>query len=87
MKANELSTLWKAADGDDLPEIDREVIVLTKNGMVAFAHRPQESWTGRNIVTDEVTTYYPKRYGKGGWNAPDIVWWLDLPIPNNDSTQ
>ena len=76
-----LNNIWKPADGEDLPEIDREVIALTTNGKVVFAHRPKESWVGKNIETGEVTTYYPKRYDAGGWNQPDIKWWLDLDIP------
>ena len=81
--------LWKDAQGDDLPEINREVIVLVKalpeheDGMlkVAFGHRPKEYWDGKNIDTGEVTRYYPKRYDKGGWNSPNIKWWLDCKLP------
>lgn len=75
------SMWWKSADGSELPAIDREVIALTTEGKVVFAHRPKESWTGKNIVTGEVTTYHPERYGAGGWNWPDIKWWLDIDIP------
>lgn len=75
------SMWWKSADGPELPAIDREVIALTTEGKVVFAHRTKESWTGKNIVTGEVTTYYPERYGAGGWNSPDIKWWLDIEIP------
>ena len=75
------SMWWKSADGSELPAIDREVIALTTEGKVVFAHRPKESWTGKNIVTGEVTTYHPERYGAGQWNAPDIKWWLDIDIP------
>lgn len=78
--------LWKDAQGDDLPEIDREVIVLYQRYplegneyAVGFAHRPKEYWDGKNIDTGEVTRYYPKRYDKGGWNSPNIKWWLDCP--------
>ena len=78
------SMWWKSADGDELPDIDREVIALTADGKVVFAHRPIESWQGKNLDTGEVTTHYPKRYGVGGWNAPDIKWWLDIQIPNID---
>ena len=74
------SMWWKSADGSELPAIDREVIALTTEGNVVFAHRPKESWTGKNIVTGEVTTYHPERYGAGGWNWPDIKWWLDIDI-------
>lgn len=80
--------LWKDAQGDDLPEISREVIVLVKalpeheDGIlkVAFGHRPPEYWDGKNVLTGEVTRYYPKRYDKGGWNQPDVVFWLDCDI-------
>ena len=75
------SMWWKSADGSELPAIDREVIALTTEGKVVFAHRPKESWTGKNIVTGEVTTYHTERYGAGGWNWPDIKWWLDIDIP------
>ena len=82
--------LWKSADGDVLPEIDREVVVFTQNfpndaGImkVAIAHRPNPNgWDGRNILTGEVDHYTPKTYDKGGWNIPDVKWWLDLDLPN-----
>ena len=76
-----LRNVWKPADGDDLPELDREVIALLTNGKVVFAHRPKESWTGRSMTTGEVTTYYPERYGKGGWNITDVKYWLDCELP------
>ena len=72
---------WKPADGDDLPEIDMEVIALLEDGKVVFAHRPPEYWNGKNIITNEVTRYEPKRYDKGGWNQPNVKWWLDLDLP------
>ena len=77
-------TAWKPADGDNLPEIDREVIALVEeNGhyKVVFAHRPPEYWDGRNILTDKVTRNYTKRYDKGEWNQPNVKWWLDLELP------
>ena len=73
--------LWKPADGDYLPEIDREVIALLDNGKVVFAHRPSEHWDGKDIVTGKVTRNYPKTYDKGGWNIPNVKWWLDCSIP------
>ena len=72
---------WKPADGDDLPIIDREVIAILNNGKVVFAHRPQEYWDGKNIVTGKVTRHYPKTYDKGGWNVPNVKWWLDVYLP------
>ena len=91
-----LQGLWKDAQGDDLPEIDREVIVLINYDApsnvphgegystyrVGFGHRPNpDGWDGKNIDTGEVTHYEPKLYDKGGWNAPDIVYWLDIELP------
>ena len=73
--------LWKPADGDDLPEIDREVIALLENGKVVFAHRPPEYWNGKNIITNKITRYEPIRYDKGCWNQPNVKWWLDLEFP------
>jgi hypothetical protein len=73
--------LWKPADGDDLPYVDREVIAILDNGKVVFAHRPPEFWDGKNIITGKVTRYYPKTYGKGGWNIQNIVYWLDVELP------
>lgn len=75
------TTPWKDAQGDDLPEIDREVIALLDNGKVVFAHRPPEFWDGKNIVTGKVTRNYPKTYDKGGWNIPDVKYWLDVVLP------
>jgi len=73
--------LWKHADGNDLPIIDREVIALLDNGKVVFAHRPQEYWDGKDIVTGKVTRHYPKTYDKGGWNIPNVKYWLDVELP------
>ena len=86
-------SLWKPADGDDLPKIDREVVAL--RGLkdpsatdclcgyeIVFAHRPNpDGWDGRSILTGEVDHYTPKTYDKGGWNIPDVKWWLDLDLP------
>jgi hypothetical protein len=81
--------LWKPADGDDLPEYEREVVVFTQNYpddagmmMVAIGHRPTpEGFDGKSLTTGEVEHYIPKTYGKGGWNIPDIVYWLDVELP------
>ena len=98
LRAVELArqNLWHPADGDDLPEIDREVIALVGlegffeippdepvklSYKVVFAHRPPEYWDGKNILTGKVTRNYTKRYDKGGWNQPDVKWWLDLDLP------
>lgn len=78
---------WKDAQGEDLPEIDREVIALIQDEddawvtKVVFAHRPPKHWDGKNVLTGEVTRYTPKTYGKGEWNIPNVKWWLDLELP------
>lgn len=74
--------LWKSAEGPDLPIFDREVIVLLDNGKVAFAHRPNpEGWDAKSIITEKVERYIPETYGKGGWNIPNVKWWLDCNMP------
>ena len=83
LRAVELArqNLWHPAD-DDLPEIDREVIVLLTNGKVCFAHRPNpDGWDGKNLLTEETEHFTPKTYDAGGWNLPYIMWWLDLDLP------
>ena len=84
--------LWKDAQGDDLPEFDREVIVLVnalpehEDGLlkVSFGHRPNpDGWNGKNITTGKVSHFQPKTYGKGGWSLPNAVYWLDLKLPIN----
>ena len=81
--------LWKPADGENFPETDREVIVFTQNfpddaGImrVAIAHRPDpKGWDGKSIATGKVEHYTPKTYGKGGWNIPDVKYWIDIELP------
>lgn len=84
-----LNNLWKPADGEDLPEFEREVVVFTQNfpddaGImrVAIAHRPDpKGWDGKSIVTGKIEHYTPKTYDKGGWNIPDVKYWLDIELP------
>lgn len=86
-----IDKLWYPADGDNLPEIDREVIVLYQRYplenceySVSFGHRTKEYYEGKNIETGEITRYYPKGYDKGSWNIPNVKWWLDLDLPNKN---
>ena len=80
--------LWKPADGDNLPEYEQEVVVLIQpyplensEYAVSFAHRPNPNgWDGKSISTGKVEHYTPKTYGKGGWNIPDVKYWLDYDI-------
>ena len=77
------SHLWKDAQGDDLPEIDREVIVIDIHGKVSYGHRPDpKGFDCKNIDTGKVEHLEPMTYDKGGWNFPDIRYWLDLDLPN-----
>ena len=80
-------SVWKPADGDDLPEIDREVIALTQpypndeHLRVVFAHRPNKYAKVWNSNLDEEQVVEIERYDKGGWNIPDVKWWLDVELP------
>ena len=84
--------LWKPADGDDLPEIGREVVAFqeifpTKVDApslfkIVMVHRPNpKGYDGKSISTGEIEHYTPKTYDKGGWNIPDVKWWLDVELP------
>lgn len=84
--------LWKPADGDDLPEIDREVIAFQEIFptdvdvpsllKVVIAHRPNlEGYDGKSITTGQTEHYTPKTYDKGGWNIPSVKYWLNLDLP------
>jgi len=84
--------LWVDAQGDDLPEIDREVIVLCDDDhggyKVCFGHRPyKKGYLGKSLVTGNIETFYPQVYSKGGWNIPDVKWWLDVELPNLEEEQ
>ena len=79
--------LWKPADGDDLPEIDREVIVLVQDYpddkvhlRVAFAHRPSKCAKFWNSLLGEEQVVEIEGYDKGGWNIPNVKYWLDYNI-------
>lgn len=77
-----VNTLWKDAQGDDLPEIDREVIALLNNGKVVFAHRPYKGkYLGKNLTTGNIETFENQTFDKGEWNFPDVKYWLDCQIP------
>lgn len=88
----QLGNLWHDAQGDDLPPIDKEVIVLCDDGhggyKVSFGHRPyKKGYLGKSLVTGNIETFYPQTYGKGGWNIPDVRWWLDCVLPNMEEQQ
>lgn len=77
---------WHGAQGDDLPEIWKEVIVLLDNGKVCFAHRPPYSYAGIDSNGD-VEYFYPKKYDKGEWNIPNVKWWCDINLPKEGGEQ
>lgn len=87
-----MKNIWKPADGDDLPEIDREVVAFQEIFptdvdvpsllKIVIAHRPNtEGYDGKSITTGQVEHYTPKTYDKGGWNIPNVKWWLDCSMP------
>lgn len=76
--------LWKDAQGDDLPEIDKEVIALIEafgHYKVIFAHRVDENAEIHTSIDGKPLILHPKRHGKGGWNIPDVKFWLDCELP------
>ncbi|MBP5455088.1 MAG: hypothetical protein J6Y37_01145 [Paludibacteraceae bacterium] len=75
-----MADILKDAQGDDLPELDREVIVLVREYggyVVCFGHRPVKD---RPIITGNGEELFPKVYGKGEWNIPDVAWWVDIDL-------
>ena len=82
--------IWHDAQGDNLPETDREVIVLCDDGhggyKVCFGHRPYEYVAGVSYE-GKMTYLEAKTYGKGGWNIPHVKWWLDVELPNKEEQQ
>ena len=84
----DVQSLWHDAQGTDLPEIDREVVVFIQKRpggsmQTAVAHRPNPNgWDGKDIFTGKKRHHTPVTYGKGGWNVPDVKFWLDVELPN-----
>ena len=84
-KKKTMKELWKSAEGPDLPIFDREVIALLNNGKVVFAHRPYKGkYIGKSLTTGNIETFENKTYDKGGWNQPNVKWWLDCGWPNEN---
>ena len=60
--------LWKPADGNDLPEYEREVVVFTQpyplensEYVVSFAHRPNpDGWDGKSLATGKINTTHQR---------------------------
>ena len=70
--------LWYDAQGDNVPEYGREVIVIGRDGKVFYGHRPDPE----EVTMVEGKPYHAKTYDKNGWNWPDIALWLDVKLPD-----
>lgn len=70
--------LWFDAQGDNVPEYGREVIVIIRNGMICYGHRPNP----KEYVMVEGKKCFAKTYDKKDWNIPDIALWLDVEVPD-----
>lgn len=68
---------WYDAQGDNVPEYGREVIVIGRDGKVFYGHRPDP----KEVTMVEGKPYHAKTYDKNGWNWPNIALWLDVEIP------
>ena len=71
--------LWHDAQGDNVPEYGREVIVIGRDGKVFYGHRPDP----KEVTMIEGKPYHAKTYDKNGWNWPNIALWLDVEIPHD----
>lgn len=86
MKQGLKKSLWVDANGEHLPEIDKEVIALEgldegSNYRVIFAHRVDPDRVIKTSIDNKPLELHPKRYGKAGWNIPNIKFWLNLELP------
>ena len=68
---------WHDAQGGDVPEYGREVIVIGRNGKIFYGHRPDPE----EVTMIDGEPYHAKTYDKNGWNWSDIALWLDVEIP------
>ena len=92
MKEEMMKDIWKHADGEDLPEIDREVIALTQpypndeHLKVVFAHRPNNKYAKVwNSDLGEEQVIELEWFGKGEWNIPFVKYWLDAKLPYEEN--
>lgn len=69
--------LWFDAQGDNVPEYGRKVIVIGRDGKVFYGHRPDP----KEVTMVEGKPYHAKTYDKNGWNWPNIALWLDVEVP------
>lgn len=60
------SSIWVSVN-DRLPPVDKEAVVLTKDGEICFGH----------IVDKKIAKDY------NGWNIPDVEYWLPFVDPKD----
>ena len=65
-KPKQVSPIWVSVK-DRLPPVDKEAIVLTKDGEICFGH----------IVNKRIAKDY------NGWNIPDVEYWLPFVDPKD----
>jgi hypothetical protein len=66
-KPKNVSPVWVSVK-DELPPVDKEVIVLTTIGRISFGH----------IVDKKIAKDY------NGWNIPDVEYWLPFVDPKDE---
>ena len=65
-RPKQVSPIWVSAK-DRLPPVDKEAVVLTKDGEICFGH----------IVDKKIAKDY------NGWNIPDVEYWLPFVDPKD----
>ena len=65
-RPKQVSPVWVSVK-DELPPVDKEVIVLTTIGRISFGH----------IVDKKIAKDY------NGWNIPDVEYWLPFVDPKD----
>lgn len=65
-RPKQVSSVWVSVK-DKLPPVDKEAVVLTKDGEICFGH----------IVDKKIAKDY------NGWNIPDVEYWLPFVDPKD----
>lgn len=66
-KSKQVSPIWVSVK-DKLPPVDKEAVVLTKDGEICFGH----------IVDKKIAKDY------NGWNIPNVEYWLPFVDPKDE---
>ena len=66
-RPKQVSPVWVSIK-DRLPPVDKEAVVLTKDGEICFGH----------IVDKKIAKDY------NGWNIPDVEYWLPFVDPKEE---